>query len=133
MGRHNKREHLYQLEVLDFSKQNGHVGESHSFMGDIPWNRYGKMVLGKESDMVRTAHKRTILCRSYKDAEAIKRWAGKFGSIISCQKVGTSPNRKASMISYLENIEHLNLRQETLTIEIEQGIEIESDNIIVDK
>ncbi len=106
MGRHNNTESAYQIEVLDFSRRrNRHYG-----LRGTP-NGKGR----KEEDRLPVADHITKVFR-FRNPEAAKRWAAKKGkkkrSIISCHKVDISP--------YLQNIEHLNLNQEPLTIEVEQ-------------
>lgn len=65
----------------------------------------------KVVDTLPVAHRRTLLELFYNYRHAIK-WGARYGTVISCQKVDKS--------YYLNNIEHLNLNQEPITIELEQ-------------
>jgi len=77
------RDHLYQLEIIDFQKRNN---------GD-------------------NAPSQTKIKRA-KSADIAKKWGAKFGTVLHCAKVDTTP--------YLKNIEYLNLNQEPLEIEIDR-------------
>ena len=74
----------------------------------------GAVVKGREKrkiDVLPRVPCRTHIKR-FKDSKAAKKWGGRFGTVISCFKVDTSP--------YLKNIEYLNLHQEPLTIEMDR-------------
>lgn len=65
----------------------------------------------KVSDTLPIALRRTIMGK-FKDSERAKNWGSRQGTVISCEKVDVSP--------YYENIEHLNLKQEPIELEIER-------------
>ena len=95
------REHLFQIEVLDFrrSSYNHPSGSSNHFAF-------------KEADRWESAPSRTVFKRA-KHEKTAKNWAKRFGSIISCVKVDTIP--------YTRNIEFLNLEEGMLTIQMESS------------
>lgn len=77
------REHIFQLEIINFRKRNnGHYAP-----------RMTKVKIAKS-------------------AETAKRWGARFGTVLHCVKVDTTP--------YLKNIEYLNLHQEPMEIEIDK-------------
>ena len=89
-ARTERRLPLFQIRVADFSKQT-----------------YNTVVVGsgrhrQKLDIPTTVPSRTI-CKPFKDGRAATRWASRFGLVISCFKVDTTP--------YLKNIEYLNLEQ----------------------
>ena len=121
----------YQIEVLDFSKRkNQHrsdaviadgrgayrcrqchwEGEHQGRCPNCGSELYQKGRI-KAVDMLPTAPRRTLVELFYNPRGA-RKWGSRFGTVISCKKVDKS--------HYLENIEHLNLEQETMTIELEQ-------------
>lgn len=111
MSRHTRGEcvlPLFQLEILDFSRRNRHIPE----MKDGKTLFYVGSNKSKAVDMLSiTAPTKTLLKR-FKDKESAERWGARCGSLISCEKVDISP--------YYENIEHLNLKQEPIVIQIER-------------
>ncbi len=106
MGRHTILDIVYQTEVIDFSRRKN---RRYGLRGTP--NGRGR----KEEDRLPVGDRETNVSH-FKNAESAKRRVSKKGkkkrSIISCRKVDTSP--------YLLNIEHLNLNQEPMTIEVEQ-------------
>ena len=78
-----KREHVFQLEIINFRKRNNGLHAPR---------------------MTKVKHA--------KSAEIAKRWGAKFGTVLHCFKVDTTP--------YLKNIEFLNLHQEPMEIEIDR-------------
>lgn len=100
------RESLYQLEVIDFTKRDKGIRETLFNTSLVDFNTDRKM---KVADIALPMSSRPIL-RWAKNSESAKRWAKKFGTVISCFKVDRT--------KYLENIEHLNLNQDTLNIEV---------------
>jgi hypothetical protein len=127
------REALYQIEVLQFTKNKSAVYHSDDVVSKVFVKDGVESVRRlKLVDTEPQGHKRTLFKRA-KNQEIAKRWAASFGSILSCDKVDVS--------CYLANIEHLNLEQPielvvepefilTKSLEIErpkrktQGIEI---------
>lgn len=130
MSRHTRQEctlPLFQIEILDFSKKNGHV---HNFgvdnVGTIAWQFGNKICTRpekvKQADRVSQAPRRT-LCKRFKNDKAALRWANRIGSVLSCKKVDVS--------CYLNNIEHLNLHQEPIEVVIDkQEFVLEKDFVI---
>ena len=107
MGRHNRKERVFQIEVADYSER---PQLYRRYDNPLWWDNEGNQ--GKVVDILLPPPARTLLPISRKSTKAIKRWASRFGMVRSCRKVDKS--------YYLENIVHLNLKQEPLTIEIEQ-------------
>ncbi len=107
MGRHNHREHVFQIEVSDYGCR---PTKYRDYKNPLWWDNEGNQ--GKVVDILPPPPSRTLIPLSHKNTKAIKRWARRFGMVTSCHKVDKS--------YYLENIEHLNLHQEPLTIEVEQ-------------
>ncbi len=101
------RSYTFQLEVLVFGKRrNGHYmppGVSTT----------------KESHGLPMAPHRTLF-REARTADGAKRSAAKVGSVISCRKLGSSPDRGVSLSPYTRNIESLNLNQKPILIELDQ-------------
>ena len=94
------RDRLFQIEVLEFGKRRG----NYSAGAD---NGMGR----KDVDHWTTAPHRTLLKRA-KSAEIAKNWAKRFGSILHCEKVDTSP--------YYRNIEFLNLEEKPIEIRLDR-------------
>ncbi len=122
----------YQIEILDFKKRkdNHHndmvvldtkgiyicpsCGWEGNWLRECPKcdnaNLHPKNRI-KIVDTLSIASRRTLVGLFYKD-ETAKRWGERYGTVISCRKVDKT--------KYLENTEHLKLKQEPITIEIEQ-------------
>ncbi len=128
----NHRLAVYQIEVLDFARNhNGHqrdvvIPDAQGIYkcGRCGWEGQqqnqcpkcdNKQIFPrgriKLVDRVPIAPRRTVMGGFFNHKSA-KRWGERFGTVISCHKVDKS--------YYLENIEHLNLKQEPVTIELEQ-------------
>lgn len=123
----------YQIEVLEFPKNARKQQSSTAVIPDARgqyrcprcnWEGEWVMVCPKcgskelypksrvkLADTQTVGHRRTVM-ELFRDAKKAKKWGARFGTVISCRKIDKS--------YYLENIEHLNLRQEPLTIELEQ-------------
>jgi hypothetical protein len=123
----------YQVDVLDFKKRNHkppHEGVFHDTKGiyiclRCSWEGYwekqcpkcdNKEIFPKGrikvEDILSVAQHRRTLVGLFFNKEKAKRWGSRYGTVISCRKVDKS--------RYLENIEHLNLKQEPPTIELAQ-------------
>jgi len=101
------RTYTFQIEVLLFSKRrNGH------FMPPGVSTTHG------EHGLPMAPH-RTLL-RDAKNADSAKRSAAKIGSVISCRKLGASPDRRVSLSPYFRNIESLNLGPKPILVTLEQ-------------
>jgi hypothetical protein len=132
MGRSNKST-VYQIELLDFTKRSS--GRSTDavipdsgglyFCYKCEWEGKrepqcpvcGNSLVPKGKvklvDTMPIAARRTIVTQpTNKNKESIKRWAARFGTVISCRKVDSSP--------YTQNIEYLNLKQEPIVLEVER-------------
>ena len=92
---------LFQIEVMDFAMRNG------DYKTIVIKDGYGRQKI----DIPKEIPCRTLLRRS-SNAERAKGWARKFGLVISCHKVDTTP--------YLKNIEFLNLTPKPIAIERER-------------
>ena len=102
------REHLYQIVVEDYSKKRNGRRETILFSdGNTK----------KKVDIVPQVPRRTLFKRTAKYKTAL-RYAEKFGTVISCQKVDES--------YYLKNIEFLNLGEP-------RPIVIDREEIVVGK
>ncbi len=122
----------YKIEVLDFSKKNGNHHSDAVYIDKngiyqcvrCGWEGYWEKQCPKcdnkelhsksrikAVDAMPVAPRRTLVELFYKYEQAL-RFGQRHGTVISCHKVDKS--------YYLENIEHLNLHQEPLTIEVEQ-------------
>lgn len=100
-GRHNHRECVYQIEVLDFDGEHENALRSFDTPGAIK----------KLADRSKVAVRKTRIGRFLNPHQA-KRWGSKKGSVVGCHKVDIEP--------YLKNIEHLRLDQELPAIEVAQ-------------
>lgn len=110
MGRHGGNAGrglpLFQIEVLDFSaRKQGYDNYDRRTFKD------NDGIIRKTVDTLPAIPCRTIVER-FKDYKAALRYGQRFGTVKECRKVDTSP--------YLNNINFLNLKQQPLTIEIEQ-------------
>lgn len=109
MSRHNGREHLYQLVILDYSKKNN----NHHYLVDgcppVIDVKDGRIKV-VDTLSSQPPH-RTIISRR-KTAKAAMRWGSRYGTVISCEKVDTT--------SYLKNIEYLNLKQKPRIIKLDK-------------
>jgi hypothetical protein len=103
------REQLFQLVVIDFSKRNNEIRETHFNSSLIDFNTDRKV---KVADVAYPVASMTLFRRA-KDHRQAQKWGEKFGTVLSCFKVDKT--------KYLENIEHLNLHQEPRSIEIDKG------------
>ncbi len=97
----SSRDHLFQLEVLDFHRKN--YNPFFSYKDDVISDGNGGRI--KLIDTLPIAPLRTLLKRA-KSEKIAKKWATRFGSIISCCKVGVEP--------YYKNIEYLNIKQKPM-------------------
>ncbi|MDD3461624.1 MAG: hypothetical protein PHW28_10025 [Mesotoga sp.] len=103
MPRHThvaERSRVFQLEILEAPTE----AKSPALVGWVNGIR-----VNEDNECGR---KRRTLVKDCVSEKQAKRWAGRYGTVISCRKVGASPDRSVSRRAYNQNIEHLNLKQE---------------------
>ena len=110
------RERVYQIVVLDFKKRSN--GHGRTIV--VPDGNSRRKI-----DILPEAPSRTLI-KAFRSHEAAMKYGKRYGTVVSCHKVDTSP--------YLLNIEHLNLG-EPRAIEIDRAEFVlgEDVEIVIDK
>jgi hypothetical protein len=107
VSRHNNREKVYQIEVVDYSRQSA---ACDTILVIAENNGHG--LIKVKEDIMPPPPRRTLPKR-FKSNKQAKKWGSRYGTVVGCHKVDTE--------YYLRNIEYLNLKQEPIVIEVETG------------
>lgn len=111
----NPGDRLFQIEIVEPRRRSG--SRRLLFEGESVLKTGGQII--KLEDVLMPAPKRTLL-KYFKDKTSAEKWGARFGTVIACFKVDKS--------GYLENIEHLLLTQEPLTVEFSnEGFSVDKD------